>query len=120
MYKCSRCGKTFYSKSNLEAHESRCRGFGVRCPICLNVYPSFQALRLHVRKSHGDLWSRCPICGRGFKLTLAHYSRVKDDDHRILWILTVSPRVRSRRREPRTIRGIMEKYGFLLSKRLSK
>jgi DNA-directed RNA polymerase subunit RPC12/RpoP len=116
MYKCSGCGKTLYSRSHLESHKSRCRGLGFKCPLCLNVYPSFQALRLHVRKSHGDLWNRCPICNRKFKLTLAHYIRVKDDDHRILWMLTVSPRVRSRKREPRTIRGIMEKYGWFLSR----
>jgi uncharacterized C2H2 Zn-finger protein len=105
-FKCLRCGKVLYSKSHLERHESRCRGFGLQCPLCLSIYPSFQAFRVHVR-GHGDLWNRFPICNRRFKLTIAHYSGMKDDDHKMLWALTVGPRVRGRTREPRTVRGLL-------------
>jgi hypothetical protein len=32
---------------------------------------------------------------------------MKDDDHKMLWALTVGPRVRGRTREPRTVRGLL-------------
>jgi hypothetical protein len=63
---------------------------GFKCPLCLNVYQSIQALRLHVRRSHGDLWKKCPICNKELKCSIVHYRRIKDDRHRELWILTVS------------------------------
>jgi uncharacterized C2H2 Zn-finger protein len=83
----------------------------VRCPICGNIYPSIQALRLHVRRSHGDIWSRCPICGREYKLPIVHYSKKRDDQHRALWIVTATGRRRTR--EPSSIRKLAEKHSRL-------
>jgi len=82
----------------------------VQCPLCLNIYPSMLALRIHVLKSHGDIWSRCPICGRTFKHAVVHYSKMMDDEHRTLWVLTAASKGRRGVKEPSSIRGIVKKY----------
>lgn len=114
MLKCLKCGKTFIQRSHLVSHASKCRGVGVQCPICGNVYPSIQALRLHVRRGHGDLWSRCPICNREYKLPIVHYSKMGDEKHRALWIVTTTGRKRTR--EPSSIRKLAEKYSGVFRK----
>jgi uncharacterized C2H2 Zn-finger protein len=63
-----------------------------KCPLCGGMRRSLLSLRLHVRKGHGEIWGRCPICNRELKCAVVHYRRVNDDKHRELWILTVSPR----------------------------
>jgi len=102
-----------YAPSHFKAHASRCSGSGIQCPICLNVYPSFIALRVHVSRSHTDLWRRCPICRREFRSAVAHYSKKSDDGHKTLWILTTPQR--GRVKESPSIRRIVEKYSRLFN-----
>jgi hypothetical protein len=42
---------------------------------------------------------------------------MKDDKHKMLWVLTANPRGerRKRRREPKSIRGIVGKYSGLFA-----
>jgi hypothetical protein len=96
------------------SNRSNSGGSGYICPICCRNHKSFQALRRHAYKGHGDLWSRCPICCKEFKSTLIHYIKMGDEHHRMLWALTAaSGRVRIR--EPGTAKRIGEKYGWIFS-----
>jgi transcription elongation factor Elf1 len=78
---------------------------GFVCPICGSIRGSLLSLRIHVRKGHGELWKKCPICNKEFKCSIVHYRRMNDDRHRELWILTVS-----RRNSEGSIRRIAEEY----------
>jgi hypothetical protein len=110
LFRCLKCGKAILYPSLLRKH--RCRGVGFRCPICFNIYPDVKALRQHARMSHGDLWSRCPICCKEYKRANIHYRRKRDEKHKILYLLTAAANGRCRGRPP--IRRIAEAYGGLL------
>jgi uncharacterized C2H2 Zn-finger protein len=119
IYVCGKCGKKLYYPSHYEKHVERCRGIGIECPLCGNMYPTLFALRLHAQKSHGEIWSRCPICRETFKSATVHYSRKKDEGHKALWVLTAASRGRRRVKEPSSIRRLARKY-FKLFKTNSK
>jgi uncharacterized C2H2 Zn-finger protein len=102
-----RSGEAVHSR--LKSRNS-CRGIGFKCPLCGSIHKSLLALRLHVKKGHGELWSRCPICNQEFKYAINHYRRMDDDKHRELWFLTVSSR-----NAKRSIRKIAEMYGGMFT-----
>jgi len=114
---CPKCGKIFYYPSHMKSH--RCRGRGFECPICSNIFPTIHALRLHVRFSHGQIWSRCPICGKDFKHAAVHYSKRKDGKHKMLWVLTTANKGNGRVKEPSSVRKVVNKY-FSLFKAVNR
>jgi hypothetical protein len=116
-YICGKCGKKLYYPSHYESHIKKCNGGGFECPLCLNIFPTIHALRLHVRFSHGHIWSRCPICRKEYKSAAVHYSKKKDEEHKMLWVLTTANKGNGRVKEPSSVRRVVNKYLKLFKKK---
>jgi len=62
----------------------------VKCPLCGFEASSLLSLKSHFYKSHGDVWTFCPLCRRGFKKAINHYFGMylycRDVMHGLLWL----------------------------------
>jgi len=68
-FRCSYCGKSYYSLNHLNRHKQSC--FGVSnpfpCDYCDKGYKSQQALKEHVDAVHSGNSYVCNICGKVFQ-----------------------------------------------------
>ena len=64
---CTKCTKTFTTKSNLRSHMQSCHNIGDYCPKCGTFFNSRKYMKRHLREVHIGFTFKCGKCHYRFK-----------------------------------------------------